>query len=114
MRQEDTTGLDPERGVPYFSGCLQLHNAMQLHSRDQTQATSQLIGQFDHVTASARCKQPEKHGIFLAFHLWSCGSIGCTVVVMHNGGGRSSKMLPKPQPRPHVGVARSTPSIPKS
>ena len=25
--------------------------------------SSQLIGQFGHVTASASCKQPEKHGI---------------------------------------------------
>ena len=27
--------------------------------------SSQLIGQFGHVTASASCKQPEKHGIDL-------------------------------------------------
>ena len=29
--------------------------------------SSQLIGQFDHVTASASCKHPEKHGI-----IYSC------------------------------------------
>ena len=39
---------------------------MQLQSRDQTKAiSSQLIGQFGHVTASASCKQPEKQGISL-------------------------------------------------
>ena len=45
--------------IPCFSGCLQTCNAMQLQSCDQTQA---IIGQFGHVTASASCKQPEKHG----------------------------------------------------
>ena len=37
---------------------------MQLQSRDQTQAIKPVIGQFGHVTASASCKQPEKHGTF--------------------------------------------------
>ena len=37
---------------------------------------------------------------FLAFHLWSCGAVKCCNT--------------KPQPRPHVGVAHSTPSIRKS
>ena len=31
--------------------------------------SSQLIGQFGHVTASASCKQPEKHGILLCDEL---------------------------------------------
>ena len=34
-----------------------------LQSHDQTQAIKPAVGQFGHVTASASCKQPEKHGI---------------------------------------------------
>ena len=32
--------------------------------------SSQLIGQFGHVTASASCKQPEKHGISKLLSSW--------------------------------------------
>ena len=36
---------------------------MQLQHVIKLKLSSQLIGQFGHVTASASCKQPEKHGI---------------------------------------------------
>ena len=35
---------------------------MQLQHVIKLKLSSQLIGQFGHVTASASCKQPEKHG----------------------------------------------------
>ena len=46
-------------GVPCFSGC-----SMSCRSSHviKLKLSSQLIGQFGHVTASASCKQPEKHG----------------------------------------------------
>ena len=50
--------------VPCFSGCLQLGNAMPaaVTWSNSIKLSSRLIGQFGHVTASASCKQPEKHG----------------------------------------------------
>ena len=63
---------------------------MQLQSRDQTQATSQLIGQFGHVTASASCKQPEKHssGVAAMGLTPSCGMVGAIETVGRKRGSR--------------------------
>jgi hypothetical protein len=44
-----------------FSGCLQLCISSHMI---KLKRSSQLIGQFGHVTASAVCKQPEKHSIY--------------------------------------------------
>ena len=43
--------------------CCNARTAMQLQHVIKLKLSSQLIGQFGHVTASASCKQPEKHGI---------------------------------------------------
>ena len=40
---------------------------MQLQHVIKLKLSSQLIGQFGHVTASASCKQPEKHGNGIRF-----------------------------------------------
>ena len=64
----------PSLQFPYFEPCQWLkifyrafqvaRTAMQLQHVIKLKLSSQLIGQFGHVTASASCKQPEKHGKF--------------------------------------------------
>ena len=59
--------------------------------------SSQLIGQFGHVTASASCKQPEKHGmqgsVVLDYNTWvgltefSYARVQCSVVLAYNTPG---------------------------
>ena len=46
-----------------FQVACNARTAMQLQHVIKLKLSSQLIGQFGHVTASASCKQPEKHGI---------------------------------------------------
>ena len=59
--------------IPCFSGCLQ-PVAMQLQHVIKLKLSSQLIGQFGHVTASASCKQPEKHGTTI-ITITVCGDV---------------------------------------
>ena len=78
--------LPPIYTIPCFSGCLQLGNELQKQSRDQTQAIKPADWSVGHVTASASCKQPEKHGNFsdmaaaLAGHL-SFAPMPCSCMV---------------------------------
>ena len=48
-----------------FQVACNARTAMQLQHVIKLKLSSQLIGQFGHVTASASCKQPEKHGILV-------------------------------------------------
>ena len=48
--------------------------------------SSQLIGQFGHVTASASCKQPEKHGTLGHVNKINCFSSFCLQKFGEGGG----------------------------
>ena len=56
--------MNPEPNILYtvLFRLLATRMAMQLQHVIKLKLSSQLIGQFGHVTASASCKHPEKHG----------------------------------------------------
>ena len=70
-------GVDPHTiGIDYCAFQVACNWAMCCRSSHviKLKLSSQLIGQFGHVTASASCKQPEKHGTVLFRLLATCRS----------------------------------------